>query len=66
MTVTVNGERRELSEDTTVAALVAAEDLARPGVAVAVNRQVVRRAEWSETNIKDGDAVEIIHAVQGG
>ncbi|MEM1347003.1 MAG: sulfur carrier protein ThiS [Myxococcota bacterium] len=36
------------------------------GVAVAVNGRVVRRAEWGERTLAQGDRVEIIRAVQGG
>jgi sulfur carrier protein len=37
-----------------------------PGVAVAVNEEVVRREAWSGTLLSPGDHVEIIHAVGGG
>jgi len=36
------------------------------GVAVAVNGEVVARAEWRARALRDGDAVEIVRAVQGG
>lgn len=36
------------------------------GIAVALNDTVVRRAEWRETHVQDGDRVEIITASQGG
>lgn len=38
----------------------------RPGIAVAVNGQVVPRSSWSERRIDDGDDIEIVGAVQGG
>lgn len=41
-------------------------DPTRPGVAVAINDRVVRRAEWATTMLADGDRVEIITAMQGG
>jgi sulfur carrier protein len=37
-----------------------------PGIAVAVNGQVVPRSTWSERRIDDGDDIEIVGAVQGG
>ena len=37
-----------------------------PGVAVAVNEEVVRREDWGEARLSPGDRVEVIHAVGGG
>jgi sulfur carrier protein len=36
------------------------------GVAVAINGDVVRRSEWSTTDIEDNNAIEIVTAVAGG
>jgi sulfur carrier protein len=36
------------------------------GIAVAVNGQVVRRSAWSSRELRDGDEIEIVGAVQGG
>jgi sulfur carrier protein len=36
------------------------------GVAVAVDGDVVRRAEWAHTTLRDGAVVEVLTAVQGG
>jgi sulfur carrier protein len=66
MTITVNGERRELSEGTTVAALVADLGTGERGVAVAVNSEVVSRSRWSGTPLQPGDRVEVLGAAQGG
>lgn len=64
MSITVNGEPRQIAEGSTVAEVVA--DLPQRGTAVAVNGQVVRRAEHAGTPLADGDVVEIVTAVQGG
>ena len=66
MTVTVNGERRDLAEDTTVAALLAGLAIEARGVAVAVNSQVVSRSRWDGTRLQAGDRVEVLGAAQGG
>ena len=66
MNVVVNGEARSLPAETTVLALLETEELNRPGVAVAINREIVRRGEWTDREIREGDRIEIIHAVQGG
>ena len=68
MTLTVNGESREVAPAETVAGIVAglAGSGEARGVAVAVNGDVVPRSAWVTTVLRDGDAVEVLTAVQGG
>lgn len=66
MNATVNGERRELSEGTTLADLVRSLDLSGGGIAVAVNERVVRGGAFADHTLREGDAIEIIRAVAGG
>jgi len=35
-------------------------------VAVELNRDIVPRAKWAETNLAEGDRLEIVHFVGGG
>lgn len=63
----VNGEARERA-GATIAELLAdlgVEPAAR-GVAVAVDGEVVPRAEWSDRRINEGERVEALSAMQGG
>jgi thiamine biosynthesis protein ThiS len=64
--VQVNGEIRELPDELTLDALVRQLALAPERVAIELNREVVRRARWAETVMRDGDQVEIVHFVGGG
>jgi len=67
MRLTVNGRDRDIASGATVADLV--QELAPAtarGVAVAVNAEVVPRAEWAQTALRAEDTVEILTAVQGG
>ncbi|MFS7877750.1 sulfur carrier protein ThiS [Streptomyces asiaticus] len=66
MTVSLNGEPREVPEGTTLDRLVATLTQAPSGVAAAVNETVVPRTQWSATSLGDGDRVEVLTAVQGG
>lgn len=66
MTVTVNGQPTDLSADATVARVVTGVAGHETGVAVAVNGDVVPRGAWSTTQLRDGDRVEVLTAVQGG
>ena len=67
MQVQINGEPREFT-DTTLALseLVERLSLAPQRIAVEVNREIVRRADWERTEVSDGDRVEIVHFVGGG
>ena len=65
--ITINGERRELGDQATVEAAVRAAGAPDGrGVAVALDGEVVPRGEWATTEIRDGQQVEVLHAVQGG
>ncbi|HUJ34014.1 MAG TPA: sulfur carrier protein ThiS [Solirubrobacteraceae bacterium] len=66
--VTVNGDRRELPAGATVASVVASLPGAPGGrgVAVAVEGEVVPRAQWPDVELRDGARVEVVVAVQGG
>lgn len=66
MSYFVNGETRDTNPITVaelVAELTGSETTA--GVAVAVNETVIARSNWGRA-INDGDAVEVLTAVQGG
>jgi sulfur carrier protein len=69
MTVVVlNGERRELPAEATVESavrLIGAPPGGR-GVAVALDGEVVPRGQWSTTEVREGQKLEVLHAVQGG
>ena len=66
MRIEVNGEGREVDEGTTVGALVGLLGLAPERLAVELNREVVRRALWGETTLREGDKIEVVHFVGGG
>ena len=65
MNVTVNGVARSAPVGSTVDDVVTELSTGR-GVAVAVNGEVVPRYRWPVTPLRDGDAIEILTAVQGG
>ncbi|MEU4823867.1 sulfur carrier protein ThiS [Actinomadura sp. NPDC023710] len=66
MKVIVNGEARELPDGVSVAEVVASVTAVATGVAAALNDEVVRRAEWEATPLRDADRIEVLTAVQGG
>ena len=64
--IVLNGEPREMAPGTTVAALVAGLGMPPRGVAVALDGEVVRRAEWDDCQVPDGSRVAVLTAMQGG
>ncbi len=66
MQIIVNGDPTEVPDDANVAALLDRLGLARAGVAVAVNAQVVPRTAHADHAPAAGDQVEVLRAVGGG
>ena len=68
MKIRINGEDKNVSAELTLYELLLEMELepAHPGIAVAVNREVVPKAEWAQKSIGENSEVEIIRAVQGG
>lgn len=66
MKVTINGEKQELPEGLTVAALLEHLGLQPERVAIERNREILPRSRWAETCVADGDYYEIVHFVGGG
>ncbi|MGD0972809.1 MAG: sulfur carrier protein ThiS [Candidatus Korobacteraceae bacterium] len=65
MKLFINGEERQL-EVTTVSTLVEQLGMKADRVAVELNREIVPRADWPKTALRDGDKLEIVHFVGGG
>jgi sulfur carrier protein len=66
MTLTVNGDSREIPAGMTLADLVTQLVPSVQGVAAAVNGEVVPRRAWPDIQLTDGSVVEVVTAVQGG
>jgi sulfur carrier protein len=68
VTIWLNGEEADLHAGASVAHAVAVAG-APPdgrGIAAAVDGEVVPRERWQETELADGQRVEVVRAVQGG
>ena len=66
MRLTINGKDQTFDESLTLAQLVEQLGMKGDRVAVELNREIVSRAQWPETMLKDGDQMEIVHFVGGG
>ena len=66
MILHLNGETREFTDGLTIAALVTHLGMKPDRVAVELNLEIVQRANWQTTTLKDGDKLEVVHFVGGG
>jgi thiazole synthase len=66
--IELNGEPRRLPAGATLADAVreSGAGVEPRGVAVALDGEVVPRSEWGSTRLADGQAVEVLAAIQGG
>ena len=64
--VRVNGDERRFPNGTSVAAMLAALGVSTPRVAVERNREIVPKAEYSSTELEEGDSLEVVEFVGGG
>ena len=66
MTITLNGEAREMADGATVAQLLDDLGLDSRSLAVERNRELVPRRTHAEATLAEGDRVEIVTLVGGG
>jgi sulfur carrier protein len=68
VTVIVNGQPAAVDPGQTVAGLLAhlGHPPGGPGIAVALNGEVVPRSAWPTTTLDDDDRLEVLGASQGG
>ncbi len=64
--VTINGHAREIPEATSLASYISSLGANSRMVAIALNGEVVRREDWPDVTLSDGDTLEIVRAVGGG
>jgi sulfur carrier protein len=68
MTIELNGRPVEIAAGARVGDAVARSgaDPERRGVAVAVDGEVVPRSAWDRAELREGQRVEVVGAIQGG
>jgi thiamine biosynthesis protein ThiS len=66
MRLFINGDEKSFADPLSLAQLVEQLGMKGDRVAVELNREIVSRAQWSETSLRDGDRLEIVHFVGGG
>ena len=66
MNLQINGQERTYEEPLTLAGLIAQMGLKTDRVAVELNLNIVPRDRWAQTNLSDGDRLEVVQFVGGG
>lgn len=66
MYLIVNGRPHELPEGAALTVLIASIAPDPRGIAVALNGDVIRSADWPAVSLREGDLVEVVTAHQGG
>ncbi|HEY4698240.1 MAG: thiamine biosynthesis protein ThiS [Gallionellales bacterium RIFCSPHIGHO2_02_FULL_57_16] len=66
ITVSINGTARQLSDTTSVAALIEEMGLTGKRIALERNGEIVPRSLFAAQRLADGDKLEVVVAVGGG
>lgn len=68
MQIRLNGKEKSVEAQINIRELLIelGLDPEQSGIAVAINREVIPKTLWTETEICENSEVEIIRAVQGG
>ena len=62
----INGDLKKFPQETNIVSVLESLDISSKHIAIELNENLVFRSDWQETNLKDGDKVEIVKAIGGG
>ena len=66
MKIFINGETKEIVEEINLIALLKHFSLPSERIAIELNSEVIRKKDWENIKVNDGDKLEVIHFVGGG
>jgi sulfur carrier protein len=66
MQLLINGSATEIPTELTARQLIERLELTGKRIALEVNGEIVPRSTYEGHNLREGDKIEIIHAVGGG
>jgi sulfur carrier protein len=66
MTLTLNGEQKDIQDNLTVEGLLGYLKIEPARVAVEVNLNIIKKNDFGRCVLKDGDRVEVVNFVGGG
>ena len=66
MTLIINGETKEFSDDSTLQNIITNLQIEDKVMAAAVNMNIVKKDDWNNFIPKDDDKIELLQFVGGG
>jgi thiamine biosynthesis protein ThiS len=66
MTITLNGEKKDVPDGLTVSGLLELLNIQHQRVAVERNEEIVKKVVYVSTVLNDGDALEVVSFMGGG
>lgn len=66
MQITLNGQKKDVPDGLTVEGLLRHLNIEPARVAVELNLEVVKKAEYSSKGLSDGDVIEVVSFMGGG
>ena len=66
MKVTINGNEKDIKENTTIKELLISLGVLDKTMAVAVNMKIVKKDDWDKYKLQENDKVEALNFVGGG
>lgn len=66
ITITVNGEPRQVAEGSTISQLLESMELVGKRLAVECNQEIVPKSTHQTAVLNENDTLEIVHAIGGG
>lgn len=64
--VYINGMPESIHSELSIANLLKIKNMDQGYLAVALNEEIIRKAQYGDTYLKAGDRLEILHPVGGG
>ncbi len=62
----INGDFKKIPQETNIVSVLESLNISTKHIAIEINENLVFRSDWQETNLKDGDKIEIVKAIGGG
>ncbi len=66
MIIVLNGDNREIDNNTTIEQLLLSLDLSGKRLAVEINQEIIPRSDFNLLTLNELDKVEIVQAIGGG
>lgn len=66
ITIILNGNKKQVDDNTNINKLLENLDLSEKRLAVEVNQQIIARSDFDSFTLNDQDSVEIVQAIGGG